>query len=67
MTEQDAANNPGSGDQECARCGEPFSCGAGTGSCWCKDLPPALAPVAGANCYCPGCLKAIIALLESAR
>jgi len=56
-----------SGEQECARCGARFFCGAATGTCWCQDLPPALAPVAGENCYCPACLKTLIALRESAR
>lgn len=67
MAQDGVAEDPGSGEQECVRCGEPFFCGAGTGNCWCMELPPALAPVAGANCYCPACLKTIISLLESAR
>jgi hypothetical protein len=54
----------------CAQCGAPFRCGmeAGDAECWCASLPPLLSlpavpdPAAAANCLCPACLKARLAL-----
>ena len=48
----------------CPRCGREFACGmrAGLDKCWCAELPVLgpLDPDASA-CYCPDCLKALIA------
>ena len=58
--------NPGA--KLCPRCGKAFTCGmqAGAERCWCADLPPlgALDP-AQKGCYCPDCLKALIAEREA--
>ena len=45
----------------CERCGEAFTCGAGTGSCWCAqveldDAARAALAQAYAGCLCPACL-----------
>jgi hypothetical protein len=48
----------------CARCGWEFVCGmrAGMGTCWCIELPTLRDADPGAgDCYCPDCLKALIA------
>lgn len=48
----------------CPRCGREFACGmrAGSNDCWRAELPLAVRPdSAGTACYCPDCLKAIIA------
>ncbi|HLM09211.1 MAG TPA: cysteine-rich CWC family protein [Thermoleophilaceae bacterium] len=47
----------------CAHCGEPFGCGAGTGSCWCAAVDvsaEALDRLAARydGCLCPSCLRA---------
>lgn len=42
----------------CAECGQPFTCGAQAGSCWCMDLPR-VSPVPGdrkSGCLCERCL-----------
>ncbi|HZS70177.1 MAG TPA: cysteine-rich CWC family protein [Burkholderiales bacterium] len=44
-------------DLACARCGQPFRCGADEEACWCEDLP-ALQPIAGRDCLCRQCLEA---------
>ncbi len=54
----------------CCRCGAAFSCAmvdpdpaAPDQPCWCTALPPAL-PVPGdgaTSCYCPICLRDVIA------
>lgn len=52
------------GERACPRCGATFVCGneAGAPTCWCAELPPVLSlPANGAGCYCPACLRAIIA------
>lgn len=44
----------------CPRCGAEFTCGAGTGSCWCLEpdfrMPLPTADAADQSCYCPKCL-----------
>ncbi|MCC7310537.1 MAG: cysteine-rich CWC family protein [Sulfuritalea sp.] len=48
----------------CPRCGERFACGmlAGAARCWCADLPPLCAPPdPAAGCFCPGCMRALLA------
>ena len=49
----------------CAACGTVFACGPGTGeasaACWCQDLPPLPEIDPTNDCYCPACLKALIA------
>ncbi|MBK9594968.1 MAG: cysteine-rich CWC family protein [Rhodocyclales bacterium] len=48
----------------CPGCGRTFMCGmeAGREYCWCADLPALEAvPAAGAGCYCPECLKRMLA------
>jgi hypothetical protein len=47
----------------CIGCGDTLTCGAGTGSCWCNDLPKVMTvPNDKAGCYCPKCLKQQIEL-----
>lgn len=42
----------------CESCGDGFSCGAGSGSCWCFELPVADAiPEKYGECLCEKCLK----------
>ena len=47
----------------CARCGTLFECGASAGACWCMEetyrLP--MPDATGADCLCPGCLRAAAA------
>jgi hypothetical protein len=44
--------------KNCILCGEEFSCGAHTGSCWCNDFPQTIpVPNDNAGCYCPKCLR----------
>ncbi|HNQ57201.1 MAG: cysteine-rich CWC family protein [Burkholderiales bacterium] len=53
----------------CPGCGRIFMCGmeAGRERCWCADLPPLeMPPVDGKGCYCPECLKKMLAA-ESVR
>ena len=50
----------------CPACGTRFTCGmtAGDTTCWCASLPPLLAvPTAPttAACYCPACLRRMLA------
>jgi hypothetical protein len=51
----------------CARCDAEFSCGAGTGACWCAavDVPRDVLEQLAAEyrgCLCPKCLEhAIVA------
>lgn len=52
----------------CPRCGKPFTCGmqAGLERCWCADLPLIGPPdPEQKGCYCPDCLKALIAERQS--
>lgn len=53
----------------CPACGARFTCGmaAGLEACWCASLPPVLAvPAADAGqCYCPDCLRKVIAEAEA--
>jgi hypothetical protein len=45
---------------QCAACGATFTCGAGTGDCWCARLPRVMTvpdASAAATCLCPGCLN----------
>jgi hypothetical protein len=47
----------------CEACGRAFSCGAGTGACWCvaeRTDPAKLAALRDefARCLCPECLRA---------
>ena len=53
---------------DCVRCGKTFQCGmvdAGAPDpCWCTTLPPLPASALGreaAGCYCPDCLRALLA------
>ncbi|MBI5923123.1 MAG: cysteine-rich CWC family protein [Betaproteobacteria bacterium] len=47
----------------CPRCGKAFTCGmnAGQASCWCAELPPLAIPESGSGCYCPECLRQLVA------
>jgi hypothetical protein len=56
----------GDGDHVCARCGRAFNCGllAGAPRCWCADMPP-VTPRAGTGCYCPECLRLVVAEQEA--
>ncbi len=56
----------------CVACGQSFQCGmVDTGApdpCWCTQLPPlpaeqlqAAADRGKAGCYCPDCLRALVA------
>ena len=49
----------------CPRCGRGFRCGmkAGDSNCRCAEMPLGLpVPAPGtASCYCPDCLRAVIA------
>ncbi len=48
----------------CPRCGATFTCGmqAGHATCWCAGLPHLPPPdPATPGCYCPDCLKILIA------
>jgi len=48
----------------CAGCGGVFTCGmaAGLARCWCEDAPPLKAPPhENQSCYCPECLKKLLA------
>jgi hypothetical protein len=53
---------------ECVRCGKIFDCGmtdaADASPCWCTTLPSLPADLLGrdtAGCYCPECLRALLA------
>jgi hypothetical protein len=51
----------------CPRCGSSFECGTQTGAerCWCAELP-LIEPVSEElACFCPACLREIIAERES--
>lgn len=48
----------------CPRCGARLTCGMVTGAatCWCASLPVlASADKAAAACYCPACLRELLA------
>ncbi|PLX36815.1 MAG: hypothetical protein C0606_13485 [Hyphomicrobiales bacterium] len=49
----------------CPRCGTTFTCGAGTGSCWCMGeefrMPLPVEGDAVQGCYCPECLRIVAA------
>lgn len=55
----------------CVRCGASFSCAMVDGEdndqpCWCTAMPPVLPVPSGATgtnagCYCPACLRLVIA------
>jgi hypothetical protein len=51
------------GGTVCPVCGGVFACGMRSGAaCWCAALPPlTFPPDAGKGCYCPDCLKAMLA------
>jgi len=60
----------------CPQCGARFRCGmaAGDRECWCASLPALSLPdtsgpglPAAANCFCPLCLKALLAAAEVLR
>ncbi|MBU0752503.1 MAG: cysteine-rich CWC family protein [Gammaproteobacteria bacterium] len=64
MSKDETSNGELPGRGACPRCGREFVCGmrAGETTCWCAELPVAVLPdSAGTGCYCPDCLKAIIA------
>lgn len=48
----------------CGRCGKAFACAMRDGGprCWCADYPHVLpVPTGQSPCYCPDCLKDMIA------
>lgn len=54
--------------KSCSNCGASFTCGAavsagaGTGACWCEELPHvSLVAAADQDCLCPECLGHAIA------
>ena len=54
----------------CPRCMAGFRCGAAAGDsvCWCVSLPTLLAvpnPAGAASCFCPACLKEMLATESS--
>lgn len=75
MTDMEHGNNPSAprkGQRICPRCGSPFVCGvaAGTGECWCFELPHVLTVPetdGAAACLCPNCLNQRIREIQSAR
>lgn len=53
---------------DCAQCGQHFSCGMvdadAAAPCWCTTLPALPADQLGRDnprCYCPACLRALLA------
>lgn len=59
---------------QCDRCGITFSCGmvdsTSKDACWCTQLPLLPAPVLGqdsAHCYCPDCLRELLAQSTEAQ
>ncbi len=59
----------------CSRCGAAFECGMVDGMsepCWCTQLPPLprqayvedQEDAAAARCFCPACLRALLAAPE---
>ncbi len=55
----------------CATCGANFDCGMADANaaspCWCTTLPPLPAEWLGreaAACYCPSCLRALLAAAQ---
>jgi hypothetical protein len=59
---------PTAAARNCVRCGAQFTCGRDEQSgCWCAALPPlpALAVIAGADCLCPACLRAALAVTSA--
>ncbi len=55
----------------CAKCGAGFDCGMveanAPSPCWCTALPPLPAGWLGreaAACYCPACLRALLAAAQ---
>jgi len=67
----DANNRPSirKGQRICPRCGTSFVCGvaAGTGECWCFELPHVLTVPetdGAAACLCPNCLNQRIHEIE---
>tara|TARA_B110000858_G_C17511616_1_gene340694 strand:+ start:196 stop:540 length:345 start_codon:yes stop_codon:yes gene_type:complete len=46
--------------KHCSECHQAFSCGAGTGNCWCMSFPPIMSPTLEHDCFCPSCLGSAI-------
>jgi len=52
---------------QCERCGERFTCEAGSDRCWCNAVAPLPASLAGElaaayrACLCPACLRELAA------
>jgi hypothetical protein len=64
----------------CTRCGTAFDCGmvdapASAAPCWCTRLPvlppgaylPAKDDPASSRCFCPNCLRALLAAAELSK
>ncbi|MEZ5614892.1 MAG: cysteine-rich CWC family protein [Rhodocyclaceae bacterium] len=54
----------------CPGCGRGFECGMAGGleRCWCAELPPLTSPPdTGRGCYCPDCLKTLLAAENPVR
>ncbi|MCX7178138.1 MAG: cysteine-rich CWC family protein [Proteobacteria bacterium] len=51
----------------CPRCGAAFICGmdAGQGACWCTTLPALAVTLPESGCFCPDCLKQLIAAQQN--
>ncbi len=47
----------------CPACATAFTCSPV--DCWCSKLPLVMPMIEGAECYCPGCLAAVIKELPS--
>jgi len=56
MTPQSLRSQDHGTAKVCWRCGAGFGCGAGTGACWCNDLPPIGLIDEASDCLCPACL-----------
>jgi hypothetical protein len=51
---------------DCIRCGASFDCGAGSGNCWCMELPALPMPPDATGCFCRACLEVEIAQVVKA-
>ncbi|MCX7171173.1 MAG: cysteine-rich CWC family protein [Proteobacteria bacterium] len=51
----------------CPRCGAEFHCGMNDEqkACWCASLPPLNETRPGAGCYCPDCLRQLVAQTQT--